>query len=704
MSDRVGEPLVSVVLIGYNDAPRIVRALDSLRQQTLRSIEIIVVDDASTDATSEIVSGVAENDERVRLLRRTENSGGCSAPRNDGLRAARAPWVMFCDSDDEYERHACANLLTAAQDWDADVVCGMAVRHDVRKGTDKPWRPELHDRDRVVDSLQDEPDLLYDTISVNKIYRRSMLIENGIEFPPGLLFEDQVFTLRCYLAARRIGILQTRVYIWNVDRAAEELSITQGRMQRRNVLDRIEINKQMDQVLVSAGPELQLAKAIKFLRHEGYLYLWAIAENPDQNHAREAADAFRGYVMTVDPEAFNHIRPALRVAMFGLLVRDMDLLRRAMRWERWASVVDARITRVDGRDFWMPTDDRSALGRGSDYWLDVTRLHLLDTPFSTRRYFHELVELDVHRNRVNVAIRTRDFAADLDSSVSADLVWADKAGAVIASLPLTRELLDSDNRIVWRGSGAPTVHIDRPLMKPDKGAVSVRLVQGSAVNTTAVRSIDVNVTRVFVPLPPIAFADRPSGAMFVPGERSSVAWRPGGLSRGPAAWGRRLGRAAQRRLPGSSTPQRARARQALLPGTFDLPVDRPIVAYAPAASAVGTRTTWPLDLSAWAEQMADCCYLLAVGDVAESIPTRLWGAIRDARNEQLGWVIERSVIVITDDPALIDAVGHSIVFRPDEGAARYLLPVLPSGYPVVTSIDELAQEVRSVLGVSGGSS
>ena len=62
------------------------------------------------------------------------------------------------------------------------------------------------------------------------------------------------------------------------------------------------------------------------------------------------------------------------------------------------------------------------------------------------------------------------------------------------------------------------------------------------------------------------------------------------------------------------------------------------------------------------------------------------------------------MIVITDDPALIDAVGHSIVFRPDEGAARYLLPVLPSGYPVVTSIDELAQEVRSVLGVSGGSS
>lgn len=704
MSVHEAEPFVSVILIGYNDGARMVRALDSIRQQTLRSIEIIVVDDASTDATSEIVASVAENDPRVRLIRRTENSGGCSAPRNDGLRASRAPWVMFCDSDDEYERHACANLLTAAQDWDADVVCGTAVRHDVRKDTDKPWRPELHHRDRVVDSLQAEPDLLYDTISVNKIYRRSMLVENGIEFPPGLLFEDQVFTLRCYLAARRIGIVQASVYIWNVDRAAEELSITQGRMQRRNVMDRIEINKQMDEVLASSDPDLQLAKAIKFLRHEGYLYLWAIAENPDEQRAREAADAFRSYVMQVEPRAFDHIRPVLRVAMFGLLVQDMDLIRRAMRWERWASVVDTRIARVDGRDYWMPPDDRSALGRGSDYWLDVSRLHLLDMPFSTRRYFHELVELEVHRSRMSVAIRTCDFAGDLDASISADLVWSDKAGAVIASLPLTLESIDADNRILWRGSGAPTVHIDRPLMKPDKGAVSVRLVQGRAVNTTAVRSVDVDVARVFVPLPAIAFADRPSGAMFLAGERASVTWRPGGLSRGPAAWGRRLGRAAQRRLPGGTTPQRVPARHALLPGDFDLPVGRPIVAYVPAASAVGTRSRWPLDLSAWEERMADHCYLVACGDVAEAIPTRLWGAIRDAREEQLGWVLEHSVIVITDDPALIEAVGRSIVFRPDEGAARYLLPVLPSGYPVVESIDDLAQEVLSVLGVSEGSS
>lgn len=695
-----GEPLVSVILIGYNDATRIGRALDSIRHQTLRSIEIIVVDDASTDATPEIVAGVAAKDPRVRSIRREENSGGCSAPRNDGVRAARAPWVMFCDSDDEFESHACANLLTAAQDWDADVVCGTAVRHDVRKGLDKPWRPELHSRDRVVDSLESEPELLYDTISVNKIYRRSMLAELGIEFPPGLLFEDQIFTLRCYLAARRIGIVQARVYVWNVDRASEELSITQGRMQRRNVLDRVAINRQMDQVLAGSSPELRLAKAVKFLRHEGYLYLWAIAENPNQEAAREAAAAFGDYVQEVDPRAFDAVRPALRVAMFGLLTEDFELLRSAMRWERWASVVDTHVASIEGRQYWQQPDDREVLGRASGYWLDVTQLHLLDMPFSTRRYFHELVALEVNRSRVNVQIRTTDFAGDLDRITAADLVWTDKSGSVIASLPLKASGREAGHRIGWQASGQPTVHIDRPLMKPDKGAVGVRLVRGGSVNTTVLRTVDVDVTQVFVPLPAIAFADRPAGAMFLSGERASVAWRPGGLSRGPLAWGRRAGHAARRRLPVGTAGHGDRAKGALLPGSFDLPTDRLIVAYIPAPSAAGTRARWPLDLSSWEQQMADTCYLLAFGDVAESIPTRLWGAIRDARSEVIGRVIEKAAVVITDDPALVDTVGRSIVFRPDEGAARYLLPVLPTGYPALTSIDDLALEVRALLGVA----
>lgn len=690
-------PLVSVILIGYNDASRITRALDSIRNQTLRAIEIIVVDDASTDATSELITSIASQDSRIRYLRRERNSGGCSAPRNDGLGIASAPWVMFCDSDDEYDIHACANLLRAVEEWDVDVACAAAIRHDVSRDRDKVWRPELHARDRVVHSLEAEPDLLYDTISVNKIYRRSMLEEHSIAFPEGLLFEDQVFTLACFLAARSIAILQTVVYIWNVDRAAEELSITQGRMQQRNVDDRVEINRRMDALIADASDDLRLAKAIKFLRHEGYLYLSTIGEHPDPTAAQAVAETLRGYVRTVDPRAFDYVRPALRAALYGLLVDDLALVRSAMRWEKWASVVDTVVIERDDRQFWTSPDRPSALDRDASYWLDVTHLQLLAMPFSTRRYFHEFTSFDVKGSRVTATIQTTDFAGDLDDSIEAHLVWTDRAGTALASLPL--QMNDRvGGRVQWRGVGAPSVHIRRALMRPDKGTVGIRLARGAAVNTTAVRSVGSTVEGGFVPLPSIAFADRPAGAEFTAGERASVGWRPAGLAAGPIAWSRRLSHAARRRV---STPQRVLhdARAALLPGDVDLPVDRPVVAYIPVASAGGPRP-WPLDLTEWDRNLAQECYLLVCGAIEEGVPTRLWGSIRDARDMPTAEVLEAATLLITDDPALVDSVSSSLVFRPDEGAARYLLPPLPSGYPVIESSTELVQAVRERIGAA----
>lgn len=696
MSD---EPLVSVVLIGFNDVGRIGRALESIRRQTLRSIEIIVVDDASTDGTAEFVESVAVNDSRIRLLTRADNSGGCSAPRNDGLRMARAPWVMFCDSDDEYDLHACATLLRAAEDWNADVVCGTAIRHDVARDRDKRWRPELHAADRLISSLEQEPELLYDTISVNKIYRRSFLQEHNIQFPDGLLFEDQVFTLQCFLSAERIGVIQAAVYIWNVDRKAEDASITQGRMQMRNVLDRVEINRRMDILLRDSSDELRLAKSVKFLRHEGYLYLSAIGENPHPEAAKEAADEFRDYVRNVDPRAFDFIRPALRVAFYGLLTSDLDLLRRAMRWERWASVVDTVVVREEsgdhGRELWATGSGEPVLNRSAREWLDISHLNLLDMPFSARRYFHELREISVSRSRVSVVVDTVDFASDLDGDVEAHLVWCDRLGTVIASLPLQRDASGAADSIRWRGSGQLTAHIHRPLMKPDKGSLGVRLRRGTSVNTTALRAPRVHVDDVFVPIPSVAYADRPAGAQLLPGERASVSWRPARRARGPAAWGRRAGHAARRRLPGSGN-ELSRARQALLPGVTDLECSRPIVAYLPAPSAGGPRS-WPLDLTLWDQKMAMTCYLLVAGEIDETVPTRVWGSVRDARAMQLGEVLDAAELIITDDPSLIDTAGPSLVFRPDAGAGRYLLPNLPDGYDVVETTADLIDAVHAVL-------
>ena len=195
---------------------------------------------------------------------------------------------------------------------------------------------------------------------------------------------------------------------------------------------------------------------------------------------------------------------------------------------------------------------------------------------------------------------------------------------------------------------------------------------------------------VFVRMPSIAFADRPAGAMFLAGERSSVAWRPGGLARGPAAWGRRLWHAMRRRWLRAETPRDTN------PHELATVVNRPIVAYLPAESPAPDRT-WPLDLTKWDQAMGDECFLVLRGRIAESVPTRLWGSILDASNMPLGTVVDAATVIITDDPALMGLPREVVVYRPDEGAERYLLPDLPSGVPVVETLPELTAAVRAAL-------
>lgn len=92
-------PLVSVVIPTYNREATIMRALDSVLAQTYADIEVIIVDDASTDSTVQLVNGC--EDGRVRLIRMSEN-GGANAARNAGIRAAKGEYVAFQDSDDEW--------------------------------------------------------------------------------------------------------------------------------------------------------------------------------------------------------------------------------------------------------------------------------------------------------------------------------------------------------------------------------------------------------------------------------------------------------------------------------------------------------------------------------------------------------------------------------------------------------------------------
>lgn len=665
------DPLVSVILIGYQDEMRIGRALASIQGQTLRSIEIIVVDDGSTDGTEALIRSAMEQDPRIVYERRSVNSGGCSAPRNAGIARARAPWLMFCDSDDELERHACANLVDAAERLDADVVCGTAERVDVTTGAASRWRADLHAEERVFDVP--DPGLLYDTIVPNKIFRRSLLTGAGIRFPEGVLFEDQPFTLACLLAARRVAVITPVVYRWYVDKAAEEGSITQGRSQVRNVRDRIAVNRQMD-VMITERPELQWAKAVKFLRHEGYLYLSTILEVDDRT-ALSIMGELDAYVRGIPVDAFWEVRPALRVAFFHLLRGDLAGIRRAMRWERWGAVVDTRLVVDPPKVLFERDPGIDVLGRSSQEWLSVTALRIADLPFSQRRYLHQLEVYDDDGDAVTAYVRTVDQLGDLES-VDAELAWCDGRGLPVLRLPLEAAGRDGDS-VLWRGVGSLTLAPRRLVRRSDAGTVRVVMRRDGQVNSTPVRTT----------CPPRRFAlgslTRAPGATHVreeQRERAELGWCAEGESRGVVPLLRRM---AMKRW---TTPE---------PDLASVP-DREFVAYLPLGGLPEPWRVVPFDLDAWNSRLGARAVLLLGGADLPPVPFRMRGWAWDARRMRVDRVIAASSVIITDDPLILSAHPHAIPFRPDRGAARYVHPTVESA---LTTQEQLFDAVAARLEV-----
>lgn len=113
-------PRVSVIVANHNGAQHLEAALHSILTQTLASLEVIVVDDASTDHSVSFVRGIAARDARLRLHLRT-HQGGPSAARNDGLSLARGKWIAIVDGDDFLARDRLARLIAAAEADDADI-------------------------------------------------------------------------------------------------------------------------------------------------------------------------------------------------------------------------------------------------------------------------------------------------------------------------------------------------------------------------------------------------------------------------------------------------------------------------------------------------------------------------------------------------------------------------------------------------------
>ncbi|MFD9304528.1 CDP-glycerol glycerophosphotransferase family protein [Streptomyces sp. NPDC060048] len=349
-------PDVSVVVIVYNDAERLPTAVQSVLDQTLHGVEVVIVDDCSKDRSYAVAQELeAAHPGRVRAFRLPENSGGCGAPRNHGIKQATGTYVMFLDSDDVLERNACRNMLDAAERTDSDLVSGMCVRvHlDNRWGKTTEWYPWIYAHTRTLESITEYPDLLvYDTLSTNKCYRRAFLLEEGLEFPVGIHYEDLLFSAQAYVAARRITLIPNRVYFWNVIENAAAKSISNRRHEIENFAHRMEIHRRVDELLAAKGhSEIKSAKDAKFLKHDLVLHLRDLPLVGDA-YRRQFARLANGYLAGIDPAAYGHVTNLQAICAYLLGKEDWDNLLAAADAMINKGRLTSPLAERDGRVYW----------------------------------------------------------------------------------------------------------------------------------------------------------------------------------------------------------------------------------------------------------------------------------------------------------------------------------------------------------------
>lgn len=212
MSDTPNAVL-DVVLPTHNVGPWLADALNSLLKQTFTSWRAYLVLDGCTDDSERIAREFAARDARFSV--HEANQRGVGHARNVGFALGNAPYVAFIDPDDLVPAEALSELIASLEHSGSDLATGHAVQFREPLNDWPYWTMQsgLFTAAATATSLLDEPRLILDHTTWNKVYRRAFLIDRGIRFPEGTAIgEDAHHTLEAICAAGTIDVLPTTVY------------------------------------------------------------------------------------------------------------------------------------------------------------------------------------------------------------------------------------------------------------------------------------------------------------------------------------------------------------------------------------------------------------------------------------------------------------------------------------------------------------
>ncbi|WP_328911391.1 CDP-glycerol glycerophosphotransferase family protein [Streptomyces sp. NBC_00234] len=322
------KPLLSVVVPVHNVEEWLGECLRSLAGQTLEAIEVVLVDDGSTDGSRRIAEEFAARDGRFRCVH--QPNAGLSAARNTGVRHTTpgVPYLAFADSDDVVVHDAYARMVASLESSGSDLVTGNVWRLTER-GRQQAWQYRWLTATRSRTHITRDARLLADRVAWNKVFRRSFWDRHAFAFPEGKLYEDTPVMIPAHYLAGSVDVLHEHVYHWRV----REGSITRRRTDVTGVRDRIAACEQVSAFLAGRDAAQQRRYDVSCLRDDFLYFLEGMTLGSTAYRTAFMADA-GAFLDRAGSSALDGLPVELRVKWRLVRERRLDDLLAVLAFER----------------------------------------------------------------------------------------------------------------------------------------------------------------------------------------------------------------------------------------------------------------------------------------------------------------------------------------------------------------------------------
>lgn len=202
-------PAISVIVPVYNTQKFLEKCLESIINQTFKDIEIICINDGSTDNSMSILNDYSEIDSRIKII--NQKNAGLSCARNTGINNAKGEYIGFVDSDDWIDLDFFEKLYNAAKNYDADIASA-----GIKRVRSYKWKYHLKIKEEEVTENTDRKFVLCDVPEKcyvwNKIYRLEKIKQFSLYFEAGIYFEDRCFTCEALSKLKRLVVVPDTYY------------------------------------------------------------------------------------------------------------------------------------------------------------------------------------------------------------------------------------------------------------------------------------------------------------------------------------------------------------------------------------------------------------------------------------------------------------------------------------------------------------